>query len=309
MKEVHDIFDRASKRCLSLSKRGTIMLINGLYGKNYPLDSEVEYNWTDHNDDELKRTLADTIVTVADKASGQKSSYHMEIQMYADREIVLRVFEYGYRHAMVNRNGQDVLEFPNPKILYLYEDGNAPDYQELLIDFGEQGQFTYRVSTFKYLKISLEELKRRQLIVLLPFQLLRLRKAIEKERTPENMEALKELIYHDIMETIQENVIAGNISAADGRKLKQITLQLYRHIYKRYDELEKAGVNEMVEEAMILDIDIIEWEHKKELRRLEEAKNEIIEAQNACLKEMSEKLRKLGVSEEEIAELAGGQLQ
>lgn len=307
MKEVHDIFDRASKRCISLSKRGTIMLINGLYGKNYSLDSEVEYHWTEHNDSELKRTLADTIVTVTDKVNGQKSSYHMKIQMYADKEIVMRVFEYGYRHALVNRDGQEVLQFPGLIILYLYEDGNAPDLQELHINFGEQGEFVYQVLTFKYLKISLEELKRRQLIVLLPFQLLRLRKAIEKERTTENMEALKELIGHDIINTIQENVAAGNISIADGRKLKRITLQLYHHVYEKYEELEKAGVNEIVEEAMILDIDIIEWEHKKELERERERVRKEMEEENAeIIGSMAEKLRSLGVSEEEIAQLTQG---
>lgn len=36
MTDAHDIFDRAAKRCISLSKQGTIMLINGLYEKTIP---------------------------------------------------------------------------------------------------------------------------------------------------------------------------------------------------------------------------------------------------------------------------------
>lgn len=263
MAEMHTIYDRAAKRCLSLSKPTTIMLINGLYGKEYPLDSEVEYHWTENHDDELRRTLADTIVRI-----NHKDSYHMEIQMYPDEDIVLRVFEYGYRHALVNRNGKDVLIFPDPKILYLYEDGGAPDTQELTIVFGTSGSYTYQVPVVKYLKMDMEELNRKKLIVLIPFQLLRLRKAIEKERTKDNMEQLKNLIRHDIIETIEINVSAGNITASVGRKIKQITLQLYRHIYEKYDEIERAGVNQMVEEALILDIDIIEAEHKKQVDAL-----------------------------------------
>ena len=46
MKQFHTIFDRVAKRCLSLSPKTTIRLINGLYGTDYPLDSPVEYNWT-----------------------------------------------------------------------------------------------------------------------------------------------------------------------------------------------------------------------------------------------------------------------
>ena len=52
---IHTIYDRIGKRCLALSKRSTIQLINGLYEKNYPEDSAVEYNWTEHHDDDLKK--------------------------------------------------------------------------------------------------------------------------------------------------------------------------------------------------------------------------------------------------------------
>ena len=154
---------------------------------------KVKWSFIDAN--ELKRTLADTILTIIDKETNERESYHLEIQMYADKEIVLRVFEYGYRHALTAREDAKVLRFPNPQILYLYEE-DAPDIEELVIDFGEQGQFTYRVPAFKYLKFTREELEQRQLILLIPFQLVRLRKTIEKERTPEAMEASKEPRKH-----------------------------------------------------------------------------------------------------------------
>lgn len=152
----------------------------------------------------------------------------------------------------------------------------------------------------KNLKIPMEELKRRQLIALLPFQLLRLRKEIERKRTPENMEALKDLICHDIIGTITENIAAGNLSVSDGRKLKQITLQLYRHLYKDYKELEKAGVNDMVEDAMVLDIDIIEYEHQKEIEKITK---ELTEEKDGIINKMAAKLRSMGLSEEEISQM------
>lgn len=262
MKEIHDIFDRACKRCLSLSQKSTILFINGLYDKDYPPDSTVTYHWTEHQDQDLRRTLADTIITI-----NHQDSYHVEIQMYPDQEIVMRVFEYGYHHAVTNRRGKDILLFPSPKILYLYEDGNAPAFHELTIHFGDQGTFVYRIPVFSYLKMDPEELNRRKLVVLIPFQLLRLRKAIEKERTPENLKQLKGLIQHDIIETIKGNMAAGNITALEGQKLQRITLQLYRHIYEKYEELEKAGVNQMAEEALILDIDIVEQQLTRKLTK------------------------------------------
>ncbi len=257
------IYDRASKRCISISKPTTIMLINGLYGTSYPLDSQVTYNWTEHHDDDLRKTLSDTIITI-----NESHSYHIEFQMYEDGKIIMRVFDYGYRHDLTQQTDPDILEFPEPVIVYLYEDSHVPEYQELLIRFGSHGTFTYRVPTIRYLKMDREELERRKLIVLIPFQLLRLREAIEKKRTPENLEALKILIRCDILESIDKNVAAGNITVYDARILKGITWQLYRHIYKKYDEMEDSGVNQLVEEAMILEVDILEKQHREEMKRV-----------------------------------------
>ena len=248
---IHTIYDRVGKRCLALSKRSTIQLINGLYEKSYPENSEVEYNWTEHHDDDLKKTLADTIVTI-----NHKDSYHLEMQMTVDEDIVLRVFEYGFGHAIKHRSRSEyVLRFPRPLVLYFCEAELSPDYLTLSVVFEDQGTFDYRVPVVKFQQIPLQELKRRKLCVLLPFQILRLKKAIDKERTPENMRALKELIFHDIIDSIHENVEAGNLSQMEASKLVEMTLKLYRHIYNRYVEMEEVGMNTMVEDALVLEMD------------------------------------------------------
>ncbi len=95
---IYQIYDKIFKKILTLSSKAVIYMINGLFEKDYPLDSAITYNWTEFEDDKLKRTLADTILTIAGKYS-----YHMEAQMYADGDIVFRVFSYGYQHADRNR--------------------------------------------------------------------------------------------------------------------------------------------------------------------------------------------------------------
>ena len=81
------------------------------------------------------------------------------------------------------------------------------------------------------------------MIILIPFELLKLRRIIEKKRTPETLDALKHLIFHDIIGAIQKNEEAGNITVDDARKLRGLTHRLYRHIYSHYEELEE--INEM----------------------------------------------------------------
>ena len=157
------------------------------------------------------------------------------------------------------------------------------------LDFGTQGTFLYRVSTFKYLETTPEELTRRKMIILIPFELLKLRKIIEKKRTPETLDALKQLIFRDIIGAIKKNEDAGNITVDDARKLRGLTHKLYRHIYSHYDELEE--INEMTDESLLLDIEIVEKRMEKQLA----AKDDVIktkEKEIADLKSEIEKLKK-----------------
>jgi predicted RNase H-like nuclease (RuvC/YqgF family) len=115
---------------------------------------------------------------------------------------------------------------------------------------------------------------------------------MEKERTPENLEALKNLIQNDIIGSIEGNLRLGNITEDDARKLKRQTHKLYDHIYAHYNEME--DLNEMTDESLMLDIDIIEKRHEQELAKKDEeiAKSRKVIAEKdeeiACLKKLLE---------------------
>ena len=117
------------------------------------------------------------------------------------------------------------------------------------------------MNTYKLLEHSLEELKQKKMVILLPFLVLKFREEIEKARTKENMKALKDLILNDIIGTIDENVRLGNLTLADAGRLRNLVRELYRHIYAHFEEMEKEGINDMVEEGLVLEMDIIEHNH------------------------------------------------
>ena len=102
MKEIYQIYDKAFKRILTLSDKAVINLINGLFGTDYPTNSKITYNWTEHEDKDLKKTLSDSILTI-----NGSDSYHIEAQMYEDGDIVFRVFAYGYQYAERNRTSDE----------------------------------------------------------------------------------------------------------------------------------------------------------------------------------------------------------
>jgi hypothetical protein len=271
------IYDKIFKKILTLSAKAVVNMINGLFGTEYPTDSTVSYNWTEFEDRELKRILADTIITI-----NGRYSYHMEAQMTLDDNIVFRVFDYGYSHASINstKDGDSyILPFPEPKILYFGTEGEMPESYTLTLDFGTQGTFDYRVPVFNYLNTTPAELTQKKLIILIPFELLRLRDIMKRERSPENREALKSLIQNDIIGSIEENLRVGNITDDDARRLKRLTHKLYMHIYSRYEELE--DITMLTDESLMLDIDIIEKKHEKELAEKNKAIVEIIAQKDA----------------------------
>ena len=295
MKEINQIYDKAFKRILTLSDKAVINLINGLFGTDYPTNSKITYNWTEHEDKELKRTLSDSILTI-----NNRDIYHIEAKITEDEEIVFRVFEYGFGHAYKNRIYEDGIEtmiFPRPCIIYLDEGkkDKIPDEYTLVLKFEDQGEFSYKVPVFKLQSISLQELNDKKLIALLPFLLLKLRKKIEKIRSKENMEELQELVVNDIINNIDRNAEIGNISSTDGMDLKALTSMLYMQIYAKYQEMEEFTMR-LYDQSLELPSDKYEktveelQEEVKEMKESIKEKDQIILDLQKKLKEAQLKL-------------------
>lgn len=209
--------------------------------------------------------------------------------MYKDEEIEFRVFDYGYKHALTSRGGSDVLHFPEPQIIFLYNGETLPDEKIITLDFGQQGTFDYHVPVFKLIEYSPQELSKMQMIILIPFAILKLRKEIEKNHSIKSMNALKSLIFndtmsasepeqaqpihgerrmtimnsceatssalariHDILKLINENQTVGNITAADSRRLKDMIQKLYQHLYAQYEEFERGRIATCVHEHVAM---------------------------------------------------------
>ena len=296
MKEIYQIYDKAFKRILTLSIKAVINLINGLFGTNYPTDSKITYNWTEHEDKDLKRTLSDSILTINDR-----DSYHIEAQMTEDEEIVFRVFEYGFGHAYKNRvveDGGERMVFPKPCIIYLDEGkkDKVPDEYMLVLEFEDQGEFSYKVPVVKLQNLSLQEFSDKKLIVLLPFLLLKLRKKLEKMRTKENMEELQSLVMNDIIRTINRNEELGNISRTDALDLIDLTTKLYLKIYSKYRELEDFTMR-LYDQSMELASD----KYEKTVEELEEEvaemkgtlakKDDVLKQQEQMIKDLERQLK------------------
>lgn len=303
--EIYQIFDKVFKKILTLSSRAVINLINGLFGTEYPLDSTITYNWTEFVDGNLKRILADTIITI-----NGRYSYHLEAQMEKDNSIVFRVFEYGFGHAnrtRMERDGKYVLCFPKPMVIYLYYEGKVPNEYTLNLEFDEGKEvYQYKVPVLKLPEVSARELSDRKMVILIPFHVLKLRYALKKGNY-DSVEELQSHILNDIIGHINDNLQLGNITIEDALKLKRNLQKLCDYLSKHHKELE--GMPDMTDESFMTDIDIMCKEHEDAMaakeayildcvRKMAEQDAEIAE-KNAAIEEKAAELAKKNAAIEE----------
>ena len=265
--DIYQIFDKIFKKVITLSSTAVINLINALFDTDYPTDSTITYNWTEFEDDKLKKILADTILTI-----NGKYSYHLDAQIENDTNIIFRVIEYGYVHTSRNRireDGEYVLSFPRLVVIYLYYEGNVPDEYTLQLEFNrdkEPKTFEYKVPVLKLLDLSTKELNDRKMVILIPFHLLKLRKAIKEGNLENRMDELQSMVTDDIIGSIEANQQLGNLTVEDAFKLRTYVNALWRYLYKHHKELE--GFGDMTDESFMTKADII-------CKELEEARAEL----------------------------------
>lgn len=101
---MHNIYDKAFKKIITLSTKAVINLINGLYRTDYPTDSEITYNWTEFENNELRTVLSDTIITI-----NGKYSYHIEAQTTKDNAIILFLPSSFWKHLLMNSTQKSLL--------------------------------------------------------------------------------------------------------------------------------------------------------------------------------------------------------
>ena len=91
------------------------------------------------------------------------------------------------------------------------------------------------------------------MIILIPFALLKLRKAFYEVRSEENIAALKTLFWDDIMGSIDRNKELENITEIDASMLKGLCIKLFQHIFSEFKESE--AVCSVRDQSIILEIE------------------------------------------------------
>jgi len=264
MQKINQIYDKIFKRIITLSGSAVVRFINTVFEKDFPLDAEITYNWTESVDDRLGKKIADTIITI-----NGAYKFHAEVQAGDDSVIAVRMFEYEFREAIKYRESDGnkiTLNLPEARIIYLSHTDKTPDAVELVFNFQGQGVFSYKVKAEKLLNYTLDALDKSGMVIMIPLYLLKLRKEIQrgyKTKSKELAAELKSLVESCIL-SIEANENHGNITHSDADVLFNLLSRLYEQLYGDYEVFKEEGVDSMLDEWLFT---------KSELRVFEIVRN------------------------------------
>ncbi|MDR2446294.1 MAG: hypothetical protein LBD58_03225 [Treponema sp.] len=244
-RETLQLFDLMFKLILKeASPAALVRFINGLFDKNYPPDSEVTFATTEsvnEQADRLEKIISDMVVTIAGDA------FLIEAQINDDESIALRVFQYGFAHAVQTKQtagSVTTLTMPAARIVYWETTRRTPDTVAVRLVFPDKTTHDYKVDALKVLDQSLEALDRRGMALLFPFCLLKFRR--EARKADADVERRRELAgeMKGMLREMEGFLAAGRrdgrLSVGDAAMLLERVGQMYEELYSFYPEFEEA---------------------------------------------------------------------
>jgi hypothetical protein len=288
-----NIYDGAFRTILNDCRKLIIPVINEIFHENYIGDEEILFFPNEHflnqQDKENKERITDTNFTVFGKV---KKKYHIECESsLPDGKITVRLFEYDAQIALdegdVNQETLTVT-FPNTAVIYLRTYKKTPDKMKYVI-ITPGGTVGYDVPIMKVQAYSLDDIFRKQLLLLIPFYIFSHEKNLPEYNS--NMEKLAELKaeYQDILARLDELERQEMIGAFDKRTIIELSNDVMKELTQKYENVQK-GVGDIMGGALI----------ETTARKL---KNE---AENETKRQTALRMLKRGkLTLEEIAEYSG----
>ena len=237
--------DETLKLLFSVSEPLVINIVNYFFDESLDVNRkyDVEFMSTESTDLDMELRRADLLIKI-----GKTNSYHFEFQLNGNKYMVLRMFEYGYRSAL-RKMGEDdipVIYFPKQAILYLEEGKGIQDELKLKVVFpitdkGEQ-QVIYKVIVKKAWEIDKKEKLERGLYSLLPLEIFKLRRKIERTKTASEDEffRLSKQVKNDtinIIDISMKLMYEGKITEEDYTKITEATTYLLEYFSENYADL------------------------------------------------------------------------
>ena len=233
------IFDDVFRTMQEKMPELTIPLINEVFATEYPHDIEIIQGRNEHHT-VTGEIITDTYLVICGKR------YHIECQSTRDQTMILRMIEYDFAIGLENAmkvDGTYRIQLPHPCILYLRgDDDNAYQNMELILYDGQI--IKYHVPVIRMEWYSLDEIFKKNLILLLPFYIMRYEKRKEKI---ENELVLKNRIFQEYraIEQYLEDIFLKKGMEKEFRDMTELINRIGDYVFSKQQKVRK-GLGEIM---------------------------------------------------------------
>ncbi|MDR1047175.1 MAG: hypothetical protein LBL64_05325 [Treponema sp.] len=217
--------------------------------------------------------------------------------------MALRIFEYGFQYALRHKTeyrGLPTISMPRSCVIYLTAGKKTSKQPAFRLLFPDGSTHIYKARAFYLLNHDIGELEERKMVILLPFYILKLRRAAEKAGTHEKLEELSgeaAQMVDEILKTAERSEQSGILNTEELRLLIELLDRLYNEVYRNYVEFKEADMR--LQDIIMTRVEEAEARKEAEMEELAEARLE----ENT--REIARKMKKIGLSAEQIAQVSG----
>ena len=230
-----DVFQTIKEKMPEL----VIPLINEAFGTAYAQDIPILRGENEHH------TVNGKIITDSYLIIGSRK-YHLECQSTEGSTMILRMIEYDFAIGLEYAEKEDdiyQIRFPHSCVLYL-RGGSLKDHMDLNLIFPDGQSVKYTVPVLRMQWYSLEELLEKNLIMLLPFYIIRYEKL--KEQLEKNGSLREELYeeYRSIEKYLEEIFLFKGHEKAF-RDMMELINRITGYIFSESEKI-KEGLGEIM---------------------------------------------------------------
>ena len=231
------IFDDVFRTMIEKMPYLAVPLINEVFHTSYPENVPIVQLRNEHQQ-ENGEIITDSCLKIAGKL------YHIECQSVDDTTMAIRMIEYDFSIAIENAQKQGRkyrMDFPKSCVLYLRSGKNTPDFLEIEMVLSDENIVHYRVPTMKLETYTRDSIFEKNLLMLLPFYIMRYEKNIHEEIRTNLVKELsgadKAALYMDLNKLIikiadyicqSEEVVRKGIGDVMGGKVLELESERLR---------------------------------------------------------------------------------
>ena len=234
------IFDDVFRTMIEKMPYLAVPLINEVFHTSYPENVPIVQLRNEHQQ-ENGEIITDSCLKIAGKL------YHIECQSADDTTMAIRMIEYDFSIAIENAQKQGRkyrMDFPKSCVLYLRSGKNTPDFLEIEMVLSDEKIVHYWVPTMKLETYTRNSIFEKNLLMLLPFYIMRYEKDIHE--MSENPEMFQSLLndYEEIRINL-ERELSGADKTALYMNLNKLIIEIADYIC-RNEKTVRKGIGEIM---------------------------------------------------------------